>query len=115
MPNKNTKESKAIRASQTETVEPRMSKSARIAELNLDRSRIPEPPKTVMPGTVDRLVQSRDSSRPERAQISIEGGDYGYRDLRFENSLTDEHGDEVKLKKGARVEVTVTARDTKRR
>jgi hypothetical protein len=27
----------------------------------------------------------------------------------FENSLTDEHGDEVKLEKGAHVEVTVTA------
>jgi hypothetical protein len=47
---------------------------------------------------------------PEKAQISI-AGDYGYRDLRIENSLTDEHGDEVKLKKGAHVEVTVTAED----
>jgi hypothetical protein len=28
--------------------------------------------------------------------------------LRIENSLTDEHGDEIKLEKGARVEVTVT-------
>jgi hypothetical protein len=43
---------------------------------------------------------------PEKAQISIEGDD-GYRDLRIENSLTDEHGDDVKLKKGADVEVTV--------
>ena len=46
----------------------------------------------------------------DKAQISIEG-DHGYRDLRIENSLTDEHGDEVKLKKGAHVEVTVTAED----
>jgi len=68
-----------------------------------------------MPGTVDKLVQSADSSEPEKAQMSIEGAEHGSRELRFENSLTDEHGDEVKLKKGARVEVTVTARDTKRR
>jgi hypothetical protein len=37
------------------------------------------------------------------------GPDVHYRDLRIENTLTDEHGDEVKLKKGAHVEVTVTA------
>src|SRR5580704_2759761 len=89
---------------------PRMSKSARIAELNLDTSRIPERPKTVMPGTVDRLIPSPCPSQPEKAQISIEGADHGYRDLRFENSLIDEHGDEVRLKKGAHVEVTVTAK-----
>jgi len=34
-----------------------------------------------------------------------------HRDLRIENSLTDEHGDDVKLKKGAPVEVTITAQD----
>jgi hypothetical protein len=34
---------------------PRMAKSARIAELNLDTARIPEQPSTTMPGTVDKL------------------------------------------------------------
>jgi len=34
-----------------------------------------------------------------------------YRDLRIENSLTDEHGDEVGLKKGAHVDVTITAKE----
>jgi hypothetical protein len=29
--------------------------------------------------------------------------------------LTDEHGDDVRLKKGAHVEVTVTANDDRRR
>jgi len=41
------------------------------------------------------------------AQIAIEG-EPRYRELRVENSLTDEHGDEVKLEKGGYVEVTVT-------
>jgi hypothetical protein len=35
----------------------------------------------------------------------------GYRKLRVENSLTDEHGDEVTLEKGGRVAVTVTAEE----
>jgi hypothetical protein len=90
----------------TEMALPRMSKSARIAELNLDTARISEQPKTVMPGTVNKLIPSPRPSQPEKAQISIEG-EQGYRDLRIDNSLTDEHGDDVKLKKGAHVEITV--------
>jgi hypothetical protein len=92
---------------QNEMALPRMSKSARIAKRNLDMTRIPEQPRTVILGTVDKLIPSSRPSQPEKAQISIEG-DHGHQDLRIENSLTDEHGDEVKLKKGARVEVTVT-------
>ena len=93
----------------TEMALPRMSKSARIAEQNLDAARILEQPRTVIPGTVEKLIPSPRLNQPEKAQIAIEG-DYGYRDLRFENSLTHEHGDGVKLKKGACVEVTVAAR-----
>jgi hypothetical protein len=92
---------------QAEMALPRMSKSARIAELKLDTATIPEQPKTVIPGTVDKLIPSPTPSLPEKVQISI-AGDHGYRGIRIENSLTDEHGDEVKLKKGAHVEVTVT-------
>jgi hypothetical protein len=95
---------------QAEMALPRMSKSARIAERNSDTATIPEQPRTVIPGTVDKLIPSPTPSLPEKVQISI-AGDQGYRDLRIENSLTDEHGDEVKLKKGAHVEVTVTADD----
>jgi hypothetical protein len=101
----------ATRASlQKEMARPRMSKSARIAELKLDTARISEQPRTVIPGTVDKLIPSLTPSLPEKAQISIES-DHGYRDLRIENSLTDEHGDEVKLKKGTHVEITVTVED----
>ena len=62
--------------------------------------------------TIDKLIPSLRPNQPEKAQISIEG-DHGYRDLRIENSLTDEHGDEVTLKKGTHVEVTVTAEDAR--
>jgi hypothetical protein len=92
-----------------EMATPRMARSAKIAELNLDPARIPEQPSTIMPGTVDRIISSPVPSRPEKAQIAVDGADRGYRDLRIENTLTDEHGDDVKLKKGAHVEVIVTA------
>ena len=88
---------------------PRMARSARIAALNLDTTRTPQPPRATMPGTVAKIVPSRRPSQPEQAQIAVDGAAHRYRDLRIDNAFTDEHGDEVKLKKGAHVEVTVTA------
>ena len=88
---------------------PRMARSARLAELNLDTARIPEQPSATMPGTVEKIIPSPRPSQPEKAQIAVDGADHRYRDLRIENTLTDEHGDDVRLKKGAHVEVTVTA------
>ena len=92
----------------------RMAKSARIAQLNLDTARVPEKPSTTMHGTVDKIIPSPGPSQPEKAQIAVDGPDHRYRDLRIENTLTDEHGDEVRLKKGAHVEVTVTDIDVDR-
>jgi hypothetical protein len=107
---KSNKESgNAIRASvKKEMATPRTARSARITELNLDTERIREQPSTTMPGTVDKIIPSPRPSQPEKAQIGIGGADHRYRDLRIENELTDEHGDDVRLKKGAHVEVTVT-------
>jgi len=65
--------------------EPRISKSARIAELNLDVARIPGPASTIMPGTVEKLIPSVGPSQPEKAQIRVDGADLGYRNLRIEN------------------------------
>jgi hypothetical protein len=92
---------------------PRIAKSARIAELESNTARISEKPKTILPGIVDRIIRFRTPRLPETAQISIEG-EPRYRVLRIENSLTDEHGDEVKLEKGAQVEVTVTSEKKRR-
>jgi hypothetical protein len=104
----------ALRASvKKEMAEPRMAKSARTMERTLDRSRIPVRPNTAMPGTVDRIIPSRSRGRPEEAQISVDKAAGRHRDLRIENSLTDEHGDEVKLKKGDRVDVTIAAEPKK--
>jgi hypothetical protein len=111
MHNKGKKETRhATRASvQKEMAKPRMTKSARITELSLDTTRIPEQPSTTMPGTVDRIIPSRRPSQPEKAQIAVDRTDHRHRGLRIENTLTDEHGDNVKLEKGAHVQVTVTA------
>jgi hypothetical protein len=94
-----------------EMATPRMARSARIAELNLDITRIPEQPSTSMPGTVDKIIPAPRPSQPENARITVDGPDRRNQDLRIENTLTDEHGDEVRLKKGAHVEVTVSAMD----
>jgi len=100
----------ATRASvKKEMARPRMAKSARIMKRNLDTGRIPERASTIMRGTVDKIILSRSRKQPEKAQIAVERGTRRYRNLRIENTLTDENGDEVKLKKGARVEVTVAA------
>ncbi len=66
-----------------------------------------------MPGTVNKIISPR-LRRPEGAQIAVNRSDPRYRDLRIENSLTDENGDEVKLKKGAHVEVTVAVKNGSR-
>jgi hypothetical protein len=98
----------ALRASvKKEMAEPRMAKSARTMKRILARSRIPVRPNTAMPGRVDRIIPSRSRRRPEVAQISVDKAARRHRDLRIENSLADEHGDEVR--NGARVEVTVEA------
>lgn len=100
----------ATRASvKKEMARPRMAKSARIMERNLDTGRIAEPPSTTLPGTVDKIISSRGRRQPEEAQISVDMAARRHRKLRVENSLTDAHGDEVKLKKGARVDVTIAA------
>jgi hypothetical protein len=109
MKRRKTKTANAIPASvRAEIALPRMSKSARKAELESDITRVAQQPRTVMPGTVDRIIQFRTPRLREKAQISIKG-EAGFRKLRIENSLTDEHGDEVKLEKGGHVDVTVTA------
>jgi hypothetical protein len=71
---------------------------------------MPEKPNITLPGTVERIIKPPDPREPEKAQINIQqGADPLYKEIRIENSLTDEQGNEVKLKKGATVEVTVEA------
>jgi hypothetical protein len=68
-----------------------------------------EKPSVTLPGKVERIIEAPTPTEPEKAQISVEGADALYRELRIENTLTDENGHEVHLKRGADVEVTIEA------
>jgi len=101
---------RAMRASVLrEMAKPRMSSSARIAQRALDSERTPAPPQTTMPGTVDKVIPSIPPRQPEKVQIAVHPSGLRVRRIRIENSLLDENGNDVKLKKGAHVEVTVAA------
>lgn len=68
-----------------------------------------EKPSTTLPATVEKIIKPPFPSEPEKAQIAVHGADHLYRELRIENSLTDQNGDTVRLKPGAEVEVTIAA------
>ncbi len=102
---------KSTRAIEKEMARPRMARSARIAQLKLDTDRTREPATTTVPGTVTDIIHSRHSGKPDWAQINLDVDEKLHRNFLIENLLTDEHGGDVKLKKGAPVEVTVTAED----
>lgn len=65
---------------------------------------------STFPGTVARIVKSPILNGQEKAQISVEGADPVLRDLRIDNTLKNDSGDEVSLKLGARVKITVEAK-----
>jgi hypothetical protein len=58
---------------------------------------------------VEKIIESPHRDVPEKAEITVHGADDLYREIRIENTLTDENGRAVKLKEGAEVEVTVEA------
>ena len=62
-----------------------------------------------LPGTVEKIIKSPIPNEPEKAQIAVEGADELYREIRIDNTLTNEDDEEVSLKPGARVEVTLEA------
>jgi hypothetical protein len=68
-----------------------------------------EKPAATLPATVEKIIKSPTPNEPEKAQISVEGADHLYRELRIENTLVDEDGNKVRLKPGAEVEVTIAA------
>jgi len=66
-------------------------------------------PSVTLPGTVEKIINPVVPSEPEKAQIAVEGGDDLYKEIRIDNTLQNEKGEDVSLKPGARVEVTVEA------
>ncbi len=80
-----------------------MSVKAKDAENSTDKATV------TLPGTVEKIIHSVDPDEPDKAQIAVEGAEELYREIRIENTLQDEAGNEVCLKKGAEVEVTIAA------
>ena len=70
---------------------------------------MPEKPSVTLPGKVEQIIPPPNPTEPEKAQIAIDGAETLYREIRIENSLTGEDGEEVGLKKDADVDVTVEA------
>jgi hypothetical protein len=66
-------------------------------------------PKSVKPGKVHKIIPSPFPGIPEKAEITVEGADHLYREIRIDNTLEDDKGKEVKLKPGADVDVVVEA------
>jgi hypothetical protein len=91
MPHEKTKkasENATYASVRKEMIKPRMARSARVAALNLDTTRNPEPPSTIVFGTVDKIIPATSSKKPEKAQIAVDRTDHRHRNLRIENTLT---------------------------
>ncbi len=68
-----------------------------------------EKPNVVLPAKVAKIIEPLHPSVPEKAQIAVRGADPLFDEIRIENSLKDENGNQVRLKGGAEVEVTIEA------
>jgi len=62
-----------------------------------------------LPARVEKIIKPAHPSEPEKAEIHVVGGDPLYEEIRVDNSLTNKDGEEVSLKEGAEVKVTVEA------
>ena len=68
-------------------------------------------PSTTLPGTVQKIIKPIDPQAEETAEIAIEGAEELYREIRVENTLKQGNGEEVALKEGAPVDVTIEAEE----
>jgi len=66
-------------------------------------------PNTTLAGTVEKIIPSLSPDQPEKAEIVLDDGEPLYREIRIENVLKDEDGEELHLKPGAPVDITVEA------
>jgi hypothetical protein len=67
---------------------------------------------TTFPAKVEKVITPHPhSGEPEKAQISVLGADDLYREIRFPNRLTDEDGNQFRLKQGEHIEVTIHAHE----
>ncbi len=70
---------------------------------------MPENPSVTLPGKVDKIIPPQSPDETGTVQISVDSPHDLYREVRIENTLTNESGGKVSLKLGSPVEVTITA------
>ena len=63
-----------------------------------------------LPGTVKSIIKSPTSKKQEKALIAVEGADQLFREIRIANTLMNDNDDDVSLKAGAQVLVTVATK-----
>ena len=63
-----------------------------------------EKPSTTLPAKVEKIIRPLNPRAPETAEIAVDNAEDLYREI-----LVDEKGEEVGLKPGASVEVTIEA------
>lgn len=66
-------------------------------------------PSVTLPGVVQKIIPPVAPVVPGKAQISVEGADDLYKEIRVENALEDKDGKKAELKPGAEVKVTIEA------
>jgi len=60
-------------------------------------------------GTVQKVIKPPFPAVSEKAQNGVEEADDLYREIRIDNVVTDENGEQAHLKPGAKVDVVVEA------
>jgi hypothetical protein len=59
-------------------------------------------------GRVQRVIKPV-ANEPEKVEIEVDEAEDLYREIRIENVVTDENGEQARLKPGAKVDVVVEA------
>ncbi len=65
--------------------------------------------KKILHGTVNRIIKSPDPSEAEKAEIVVDDAEQLYREIRVDNTVSDESGASGKLKEKAHVDVIIEA------
>ena len=60
-------------------------------------------------GTVQKVLKSSHSRDPEKVEIRIDEADDLYKEIRVENVVKDENGEEFQLNPGAKIDVVLEA------
>ena len=63
----------------------------------------------ILRGRVEKVLKPILPKEHEKAEITIEGADDLYREIRVENLLTDEDGEKARLKPGDELDIVLEA------